>query len=118
MQTDKWSGRLWSRWPVDRFITVFAAKELSPTPGVYALQRNGVTVYVGRGADVRLRIMKHRRTFRFDTVKYAEVESVSEQKRLERKLIFRLRPCRNSHIPTDLHQEWLRGPLRRAAAMG
>lgn len=80
--------------------------------GVYVLYHEGKVVYVGRGGLMRSRIQAHRRRFAFDAVKVAPIENVFEQKRLERRLLYRLRPSRNRVIPTNLHAVWWRTACR------
>lgn len=70
--------------------------------GVYALYRDSRVVYVGHTGNVRDRLLTHRRRFVFDAIKVARIDSRRECQRLERKLLFRLRPSCNGVLPTVL----------------
>jgi len=70
--------------------------------GVYALYRDSRLIYVGHSGNVRDRLLGHRRRFRFDLAKVAPIGDRRERQRLERKLLFRLRPQCNGTLPTEL----------------
>ena len=67
--------------------------------GVYALYQGARLVYVEQTRNLRTRIMVHRRRFRFDGVKVADVGSRAERISLERRLLYRLRPPMNCVLP-------------------
>lgn len=68
--------------------------------GVYVLYRCGFVVYVGHAKKLRTRLLRHRRYFVFDAIKIALIGDRRSRQRLERKLLFKLRPSQNSIIPT------------------
>lgn len=70
--------------------------------GVYALYRSGQLVYIGHTGSFHGRIQAHRRRFAFDAVKVAPMGSRRERQRLERRLVYRLRPLENRTVPTSL----------------
>jgi hypothetical protein len=70
--------------------------------GVYALYRESRLIYVGHSGNVRDRLLNHRRRFSFDVAKVAPTDDRRERQRLERKLLFRLRPSCNGTLPTVL----------------
>lgn len=70
--------------------------------GVYALYRQSRLIYVGHAGCLRDRLLGHRRRFGFDLAKVAPMQDRRERQRLERKLLFRLRPPCNGTLPTEL----------------
>lgn len=88
-------------WRALRSVDITAALDWRnpQNAGVYALYRAGRLVYVGRTFNLRSRLTTHRRRVGFTDCKVAFVDDEQEQKRLERRLIFRLRPSSNRTIP-------------------
>lgn len=80
-------------------------KALFPLPrrgGVYALYRCDELVYIGHAGNLRVRFNKHMRTQQIDAVKIALVADRRERQRIERRLLFRLRPSGNRVLPSVL----------------
>lgn len=67
--------------------------------GVYALYRNGRLLYIGQTNDLHCRILEQRRRFEFDAVKVCPTPNRLERQRLERRLLYRLRPPLNNLLP-------------------
>lgn len=81
---------------------------------VYVLYQGNKAVYVGRTDDLRRRLTRHQRHIGFTSFKVCRLNDGSQQRWLERKLLFRLQPPINRTIPTRLYGE-LYGIHRRKA---
>lgn len=93
-----------NRRPEDRFPNIPWYR----VAGVYGLYRDGQIVYVGHSQDIRTRVLHHARRFHFDRIEYSVIESKSERKRMERRLLVDLRPIENSVVPTVYETAWYR----------
>jgi hypothetical protein len=80
--------------------------------GVYALYQGQRLVYIGHTANFRVRLHAHRRRFHFDGVKLAPIEDRKERKRLERRLLLRLRPPLNRTLPRSIYDVSYMGSTR------
>lgn len=69
---------------------------------VYALYRDSLLIYIGHTGNARARLLEHRRRFGFDMAKVAPMDKRRDRQRLERKLLFRLRPQCNGTLPSVL----------------
>lgn len=83
---------------------------------VYALYKDGVLIYVGRTGNLRCRLQAHMRRFVFDIAKFSMAETSREARWRERRLLYRLRPCLNRIIPSDLCGEFYHSRPRRTEA--
>jgi len=86
-----------SRWSSISGLPTFGAV------GVYALYLEDSLVYVGSSGNIRDRLQCHGRHFRFDRIKTRKVRDVKMARRIERKLLYRLRPAKNAALPASLY---------------
>ncbi len=66
------------------------------TPGCYALYKRGKLVYIGSSVVIRTRLMEHTRLRSYSSIKIRPCQRDWES--LERRLIRRLKPVRNTKL--------------------
>jgi excinuclease UvrABC nuclease subunit len=87
-------------------------KELLPVPAVYVLyDKDGFLIYVGKTVNLRQRMAAHR-SKRLSLAKARVVTSTKERSSIERRLIARLKPCRNV-VDTGIYRPRSERPLVR-----
>lgn len=83
-----------------------SCRGLSCVSGVYVLYSGGSVVCVGQSACIVDRLYCHALRFHFDSAKACAVPDKMQRRWLERKLLFRLRPKKNSVVPSVLRLSW------------
>lgn len=88
--------RSWRRFGVEQISDIG-----NRVPAVYVLYRGPSVVYVGHAADLKSRLLFHRRRLVFTHFKVTAMPDKFCRMVLERKLLVRLRPVNNRHMPAS-----------------
>jgi predicted GIY-YIG superfamily endonuclease len=93
LSTSECSVKRRSRWR-----TAESARALPRHGGVYALYSFGRLVYIGRSGNLRSRVTEHVKKKSTDAIKFRYLPSLKSQRRLESRLIARVRPVLNKAV--------------------